>query len=235
MSDNPTKHTKVLIIGSGPAGYTAAVYAARAMLSPVLVYGSAPGGQLTTTTDVENFPGFADVIQGPWLMDQMRDQAKAVGTEMIEDHISSVNLKSTPFEAMGDSGQKYTADSIIISTGAQARWLNLESEQKFRGFGVSACATCDGFFFKEKVVAVVGGGNAAVEEAMFLTKFASKVKLIHRRDELRAEKMLQKKLMENKKIEIIWDSAVDEVIGDGEPKNVTGIKVKNLKTNKLKK
>jgi thioredoxin reductase (NADPH) len=159
-------------------------------------------------------------------MDQMRDQAKAVGTEMIEDHISSVNLKSTPFEAVGDSGQKYTADSIIISTGAQARWLNLESEQKFRGFGVSACATCDGFFFKEKVVAVVGGGNAAVEEAMFLTKFASKVKLIHRRDELRAE-------MENKKIEIIWDSAVDEVIGDGEPKNVTGIKVKNLKTNNV--
>src|SRR6056300_403925 len=213
MSQNPTKHTKVLIIGSGPAGYTAAVYAARAMLNPVLVYGSAPGGQLTTTTDVENFPGFADVIQGPWLMDQMRDQAKAVGTEMIEDHISSVNLKSKPFEAVGDSGQKYTADSIIISTGAQERWLNLESEQNFRGFGVSACATCDGFFFKDKEVAVVGGGNAAVEEAMFLTKFASKVKLIHRRDTLRAEKMLQKKLMENKKIEIIWDSAVDEVIG----------------------
>ena len=223
----------MLIIGSGPAGYTAAVYAARAMLSPVLVYGSAPGGQLTTTTDVENYPGFSDVIQGPWLMDQMKDQAKAVGTEMIEDHISSVNLKSTPFEAVGDSGQKYTADSIIISTGAQARWLNLESEQKFRGFGVSACATCDGFFFKDKEVAVVGGGNAAVEEAMFLTKFASKVKLIHRRDELRAEKMLQKKLMENKKIEIIWDSAVDEVIGDVDPKNVTGIKVKNLKTNNV--
>ena len=233
MSDNPTKHTKVLIIGSGPAGYTAAVYAARAMLNPILVYGSAPGGQLSTTTDVENYPGFADVIQGPWLMDQMKDQAKAVGTEMIEDHISSVNLKSVPFEALGDSGQKYTADSIIISTGAQARWLNLESEQKFRGFGVSACATCDGFFFKDKEVAVVGGGNAAVEEAMFLTKFASKVKLIHRRNELRAEKMLQKKLMENKKIEIIWDSAVDEVMGDGEPKNVTGIKVKNLKTNNV--
>ena len=231
MSQNPTKHTKVLIIGSGPAGYTAAVYAARAMLNPVLVYGSAPGGQLTTTTDVENYPGFADVIQGPWLMDQMKDQAKAVGTEMIEDHISSVNLKSTPFEAVGDSGQKYTADSIIISTGAQARWLNLESEQAYRGFGVSACATCDGFFFKEKVVAVVGGGNAAVEEAMFLTKFASKVKLIHRRDTLRAEKLLQKKLMENKKIEIIWDSAVEEVIGDSEPKNVKAIKVKNLKTN----
>ena len=200
MSENPIKHTKVLIIGSGPAGYTAAVYAARAMLSPVLVYGSEPGGQLTTTTDVENYPGFSDVIQGPWLMDQMRDQAKAVGTEMIEDHIGSVNLKSTPFEAIGDSGQKYTADSIIISTGAQARWLNIESEQAYRGFGVSACATCDGFFFKEKEVAVVGGGNAAVEEAMFLTKFASKVKLIHRRDTLRAEKLLQKKLMANKKI-----------------------------------
>ena len=202
MSQNPTKHTKVLIIGSGPAGYTAAVYAARAMLNPILVYGSEPGGQLTTTTDVENFPGFADVIQGPWLMDQMKEQAKAVGTEMIEDHISSVDLKKTPFEAIGDTGQKYTADSIIISTGAQARWLNLKSEQEFRGFGVSACATCDGFFFKEKEVAVVGGGNAAVEEAMFLTKFASKVKLIHRRDNLRAEKMLQKKLMDNKKIEI---------------------------------
>ena len=231
MSQNPTKHTKVLIIGSGPAGYTAAVYAARAMLNPILVHGMEPGGQLTTTTDVENYPGFAKVIQGPWLMDQMKDQAKAVGTEMIEDHISSVNFKSKPFEAVGESGKKYTADSIIISTGAQARWLNLESEKKFRGFGVSACATCDGFFFKEKTVAVVGGGNAAVEEAMFLTKFASKVKLIHRRDTLRAEKMLQKKLMDNKKIEIIWDSVVEEVIGDEEPKNVKGLKLKNLKTN----
>ena len=199
MNQNPTKHTKVLIIGSGPAGYTAAVYAARAMLKPIMVSGMEPGGQLTTTTDVENYPGFAEVIQGPWLMEQMRDQAKAVGTEMIEDHISSVNLKSKPFEAIGDGGQKYTADSIIISTGAQARWLNIESEQKFRGFGVSACATCDGFFFKDKTVAVVGGGNAAVEEAMFLTKFASKVQLIHRRDSLRAEKMLQSKLMANKK------------------------------------
>ena len=233
MSQNPTKHTKVLIIGSGPAGYTAAVYAARAMLNPILVYGSEPGGQLTTTTDVENFPGFADVIQGPWLMDQMKDQAKAVGTEMIEDHISSVNLKSQPFEVVGDGGQKYTAESIIISTGAQARWLNIDSEQKFRGFGVSACATCDGFFFKDKTVAVVGGGNAAVEEAIFLTKFASKVQLIHRRDELRAEKLLQKKLMENKKIEIIWDSVVEEVIGDEEPKNVKGLKIKNVKTNNI--
>ena len=231
MNQNPTKHTKVLIIGSGPAGYTAAVYAARAMLKPIMVSGMEPGGQLTTTTDVENYPGFAEVIQGPWLMEQMRDQAKAVGTEMIEDHIASVNLKSKPFEAIGDGGQKYTADSIIISTGAQARWLNLESEQKFRGFGVSACATCDGFFFKDKTVAVVGGGNAAVEEAMFLTKFASQVKLIHRRNELRAEKMLQKKLMENKKIEIVWDTVVEDVLGDKDPKNVTGLKVKNVKTN----
>ena len=234
MIQNPTKHTKVLIIGSGPAGYTAAVYAARAMLKPILVHGMEPGGQLTTTTDVENFPGFAEVIQGPWLMEQMRDQAKAVGTEMIEDHIASVNLKSKPFEAVGDGGQKYTADSIIISTGAQARWLNIESEQKFRGFGVSACATCDGFFFKDKTVAIVGGGNAAVEEAMFLTKFASKVQLIHRRDSLRAEKMLQQKLMENKKIEIIWDSVVEEIIGDEEPKNVKGLIIKNVKTNNIK-
>ena len=233
MTQNPTKHTKVLIIGSGPAGYTAAVYAARALLKPIMVTGMEPGGQLTTTTDVENYPGFAEVIQGPWLMEQMRDQAKAVGTEMIEDHISSVNLKSKPFEAIGDGGQKYTAETIIISTGAQARWLNLDSEQKFRGFGVSACATCDGFFFKDKTVAVVGGGNAAVEEAMFLTKFASKVKLIHRRNELRAEKMLQKKLMENEKIEIIWDSVVEEVIGDDNPKNVKGLKIKNVKTNKV--
>ena len=233
MTQNPTKHTKVLIIGSGPAGYTAAVYAARALLKPIMVTGMEPGGQLTTTTDVENYPGFAEVIQGPWLMEQMKDQAKAVGTEMIEDHISSVNLKSKPFEAIGDGGQKYTAESIIISTGAQARWLNLDSEQKFRGFGVSACATCDGFFFKDKTVAVVGGGNAAVEEAMFLTNFASKVKLIHRRNELRAEKMLQKKLMENKKIQIIWDSVVEEVIGDDDPKNVKGLKIKNLKTNKV--
>jgi len=233
MSQNPTKHTKVLIIGSGPAGYTAAVYAARAMLKPILVYGIEPGGQMSTTTDVENYPGFADVIQGPWLMEQMRDQAKAVGTELIEDHVSSLNLKSSPFEAVGDSGQKYTADTIIISTGAQARWMNLKSEQEFRGFGVSACATCDGFFFKDKEVAVVGGGNAAVEEAMFLTKFATKVKLIHRRDQLRAEKLLQKKLMDNKKIEIIWDTVVEDVLGNNEPKNVKGLKIKNVKTNKV--
>ena len=233
MKDNSKKHSKVLILGSGPAGYTAAIYAARAMLKPILVHGSQPGGQLTTTTDVENYPGYSKVVQGPWLMDEMKGQAEAVGTEMIQDHISKVDLSKKPFEAVGDSGQVYTADSFIISTGAQARWLNLKSEQEFRGYGVSACATCDGFFFKDKEVAVVGGGNAAVEEAMFLTKFASKVKLIHRRDSLRAEKMLQKKLMDNKKIEIIWDSVVEEIIGDKEPKNVKGIKIKNLKTNKI--
>jgi len=233
MKNNSIKHSKVLIIGSGPAGYTAAVYAARAMLKPILISGMEVGGQLSTTTDVENYPGFSKVIQGPWLMEQMKDQAKAVGTELITDHIASVNLKSKPFEVIGDGGQKYTGDSIIISTGAQARWLNLESEQKYRGFGVSACATCDGFFFKDKTVAVVGGGNAAVEEAMFLTKFASKVKLIHRRNALRAEKLLQKKLMANKKIEIIWDSVVEEVIGNKDPKNVTGLKIKNVKSNKV--
>ena len=227
------KHTKVLILGSGPAGYTAAIYAARAMLKPILVFGSEPGGQLTTTTDVENFPGYSKVIQGPWLMEEMKGQAKAVGTEMIQDHIKKVDLSKKTFTATGDSGQVYTADSFIISTGAQARWLNLKSEQEFRGFGVSACATCDGFFFKEKEVAVVGGGNAAVEEAMFLTKFASKVKLIHRRNELRAEKMLQAKLKANKKIEIIWDSIVEDVIGEKNPKSVKAIKIKNVKTNKI--
>ena len=224
----------MLILGSGPAGYTAAIYAARAMLKPILVHGSQPGGQLTTTTDVENYPGYSKVIQGPWLMDEMKGQAEAVGTEMIQDHISKVDLTKKPFTATGDSGQVYTADSFIISTGAQARWLNLKSEQEFRGFGVSACATCDGFFFKEKEVAVVGGGNAAVEEAMFLTKFASKVYLIHRRNELRAEKMLQAKLKSNKKIEIIWDTVVEDVIGTKEPKTVNALKIKNVKDNKVK-
>jgi len=232
MNNNSKKHSKVLIIGSGPAGYTAAIYTARAMLKPILVHGAEPRGQMTTTTDVQNYPGYSDVIQGPWLMDQMKDQAKMVGTDMIQDHIKKVDLSKRPFKAVGDSGQEYTADSIIISTGAQARWLNLKSEQEYRGFGVSGCATCDGFFFKDKEVAVIGGGNAAVEEAIFLTKFATKVKLIHRRDKLRAEKMLQKKLMENKKIEIIWDSVLEEVTGDKNPKGVTGIKIKNIKTNK---
>jgi len=233
MNQNSTKHAKVLILGSGPAGYTAAVYAARAMLKPVLVHGIQPGGQMTITTDVENYPGYAEVIQGPWLMDQMKEQAKAVGTELIEDHIKSVDLSKNPFKVIGDSGKIYTADALIISTGAQARWLNLKSEEEYKGFGVSACATCDGFFFKQKEVAVVGGGNSAVEEAIFLTKFASKVKLIHRRDKLRAEKLLQTKLMKNKKIEIIWDSVVEDVMGQKDPKNVTGIKIKNLKTNSV--
>ena len=233
MNNNSKKHSKVLILGSGPAGYTAAIYAARAMLKPILVHGSEPGGQMTTTTDVQNYPGYSDVIQGPWLMDQMKDQAKAVGTDMIQDHIKKVDLSKKPFRAIGDSGQEYTGDSIIISTGAQARWLNIKSEQEYRGFGVSGCATCDGFFFKDKEVAVIGGGNAAVEEALFLTKFATKVRLIHRRNKLRAEKMLQKKLMENKKIEIIWDSILENVLGNKNPKGITGIKIKNLKTNKI--
>ena len=233
MNKNLEKHTKVLILGSGSAGYTAAIYASRAMLKPILISGIEPGGQLSTTTDVENYPGFAGVIQGPWLMEQMKEQAKTVGTELIDDHIKEVKLNEKPFQAIGDNGQIYTADSLIISTGAQARWLNIKSEQEFRGFGVSACATCDGFFFKEKEVAVVGGGNAAVEEAMFLTKFASKVKLIHRRDKLRAEKLLQKKLMNNKKIEIIWDSVVEDVLGDKKPKSVKGLKIKNVKSNKV--
>ena len=233
MNNKSNKHTKVLIIGSGPAGYTAAIYASRAMLKPIMVFGSEPGGQLSTTTEVENFPGFSKVIQGPWLMEEMKGQAEAVGTEMLQDHIDKVDLSKKPFSATGDGGQVYTADSIIISTGAQARWLNLKSEQEFKGFGVSSCATCDGFFFKEKEVAVVGGGNAAVEEAIFLTKFASKVHLIHRRNELRAEKLLQEKLKANKKIEIIWDSAVDEVLGSSKPKEVNKIKIKNLKTNNI--
>ena len=232
MKNSTSKHSKVLILGSGPAGYTAAIYAARAMLKPILVYGSEPGGQMNTTTDVQNYPGYSDVIQGPWLMDQMKEQSKAVGTELIQDHIKEIKLNEKPFKAIGDSGQEYTGDTLIISTGAQARWLNLKSEQEFRGFGVSGCATCDGFFFKEKEVAVIGGGNAAVEEAMFLTKFATKVKLIHRRDRLRAENLLQKKLKENPKIEIIWDSVLEEVMGNKNPKGVTGIKIKNIKTNK---
>ena len=229
MSQKKEMHSKVIIIGSGPAGYTAAIYAARAMLNPVLISGMEPGGQLTTTTDVENYPGFADVIQGPWLMEEMRKQAEAVGTVFKNDMIKEVNFKNSPFELLGESGQKYTADSVIISTGAQARWLNLETETKYRGFGVSACATCDGFFYKEKEVIVVGGGNAAVEEALFLTKFASKVTLVHRRDSLRAEKLLQQKILSHPKIKIIWDSAVKEVLGTENPKGVTGVILENTK------
>ena len=229
MSQNKESHSKVLIIGSGPAGYTAAIYAARAMLKPTLISGMEPGGQLTTTTDVENYPGFPDVIQGPWLMEEMQKQAEAVGTIFENDMIKEVNFTSNPFILIGESGTTYTADSVIISTGAQARWLNLESETKFRGFGVSACATCDGFFYKDKEVMVVGGGNAAVEEALFLTKFASKVTLVHRRDTLRAEKLLQQKILSHPKINIIWDSAVKEIIGTDNPKGVTGVLLENTK------
>ena len=224
---------KILIVGSGSAGLTAAIYASRAGFSPLVLAGIQPGGQLTITTDVENYPGYENVIQGPWLMDQMQKQAENVGARIEYDLLTNINIESWPFKVNTDSGREIITDTIIIATGAQARWLGIESEQKYNGKGVSACATCDGFFFKNKEVAVVGGGNAAVEEAMFLTKFASKVKLIHRRDSLRAEKMLQKKLMDNKKIEIIWDSVVEDVIGDKEPKNVKGIKIKNVKTNNV--
>ena len=220
-------HSQVLIIGSGPAGYTAAIYAARAMLKPTIVQGLQPGGQLTITTEVENYPGFGDVIQGPWLMEQMEQQAKNVGTNIVNDMITKVDFSKKPFSAKSESGTVYTADAVIISTGAQARWLGLPSEEKFQGYGVSACATCDGFFFKEKEVVVVGGGNAAVEEALFLTSFASKVHLVHRRDALRSEKILQERLFKNEKINIIWNSEVDEIIGDDNPKNVTGIKLKS--------
>ena len=227
------KHSKVLIIGSGPAGYTAAIYAARAMLKPTLVQGMQPGGQLTITTDVENYPGFGDVIQGPWLMQQMERQAKSVGTEIITDMIKSVDFSERPFKAVGDGGQIYTADSVIISTGAQARWLGLESEKKFSGFGVSACATCDGFFFKDKEVIVVGGGNSAVEEALYLTGMASKVYLVHRRDKLRAEKILQDRLFANDKIECVWNSEIAEIVGEEKPLNVNGVKLKSTIDGKI--
>lgn len=224
-------HAKVIIVGSGPAGYTAAIYAARAMLEPVMITGVEVGGQLTTTTDVENYPGFAEVIQGPWLMEQMKGQAEAVGTKFIGDHIVSVDLKRQPFGLTGDSDDTYSCDSLIITTGAQAKWLNLPSEQKFRGFGVSACATCDGFFYKDKEVAVIGGGNTAVEEALFLTHFATKVTLIHRRDELRAEKILQNRLFANPKIEFIWDTVAEDYVGTtGFPPSANGLKLRNVKT-----
>lgn len=225
-----TEHAKVVIIGSGPAGYTAAIYAARAMLEPMLIQGIQPGGQLTITTDVENYPGFADVIQGPWLMEQMKAQADHVGTRMVEDTITDVDLSARPFRLRGDTGTLYTADALVIATGAQARWLGLPSEEKFQGFGVSACATCDGFFYREKEVVVVGGGNTAVEEALFLTNFASKVTLVHRRDELRAEKILQNRLFKHPKVEIVWDSVLDEVLGAEDPLGVTGVRLKNVKT-----
>lgn len=228
-----THHTKVLIIGSGPAGYTAAIYAARAALNPIIVEGIQPGGQLTVTTEVENYPGFADPVQGPWLMEQMRAQTKHVGAEIVSDHIASVDLKARPFRAVAESGDVFTADTVVISTGAQARWLGLDSETKFRGFGVSACATCDGFFYRGKDVAVVGGGNTAVEEALYLTNHAAKVTLIHRRGELRADKTNQQRLLAHPKINVIWDSAIDEVVGTEMPPSVTGVKIKNLKTGEI--
>jgi len=225
-----TIHAKVVIIGSGPAGYTAAIYAARAMLEPVLIQGIQPGGQLTITTDVENYPGFADVIQGPWLMEQMVKQAEHVGTRIVTDHVSKVELSGRPFRLTCDSGDIYLADSLVIATGAQARWLDLPSEQKFKGYGVSACATCDGFFYKNKEVIVIGGGNTAVEEALFLTNFASKVTVVHRRDAFRAEKILQDRLFKNPKIDVIWDSALDDVMGSDNPLKVKRVRLKNIKT-----
>ena len=224
-------HAKVIIVGSGPAGYTAAIYAARAMLEPVLISGIEPGGQLTTTTDVENYPGFADVIQGPWLMEEMKKQAEHVGTRLVTDHIVSTDLSRRPFTLTGDSGEIYTSDALILATGAQAKWMNLPSEQTFRGFGVSACATCDGFFYRGREVAVVGGGNTAGEEALFLTHFASKGTVIHRRDSFRAEKILQNRLAANDKIEVLWDTVVDDVLGEaGPPAKVTGLGLHNVKT-----
>ncbi len=224
-------HAKVLIIGSGPAGYTAAIYAARALLKPVLIAGIQPGGQLTITTDVENYPGFADVIQGPWLMEQMRAQAEHVGTRVEEDNVVDVDLNVRPFQVTLDRGDKWTADALIIATGAQAKWLGLPSEQKFQGFGVSACATCDGFFYKDKEVLVVGGGNTAVEESLYLSNLASKVTLIHRRDELRAERILQDRVFAKENIEIMWDTELEEVLGEtGFPPSVTGVRLKNKKS-----
>jgi len=228
-----TTHAKVVIIGSGPAGYTAAIYAARAMLEPVLIQGIQPGGQLTITTDVENYPGFADVIQGPWLMEQMLKQAEHVGTRLVTDHVLKADLAQRPFRLECDSGDVYLADSLIISTGAQARWLDLPSEQKFKGYGVSACATCDGFFYRNKEVVVIGGGNTAVEEALFLTNFANKVTLVHRRDHFRAERILQDRLFKNPKIEVIWDSVLDDVLGYENPLKVNKVRLKNLKTGAL--
>jgi len=226
-------HAKLVIIGSGAAGYTAAIYAARAMLEPVLIQGIQPGGQLTITTDVENYPGFADVIQGPWLMEQMQKQAEHVGARLLPDHVSKVDLGRRPFRIECDSGDRYLADSLIVATGAQARWLELPSEQKFKGYGVSACATCDGFFYRGKEVLVIGGGNTAVEEALFLTNFASTVTLVHRRDSFRAEKILQDRLLKNPKISVIWDSVLEEVVGDENPLKVKGVVLRNVKTGAL--
>jgi thioredoxin reductase (NADPH) len=229
-----SRHTKLLILGSGPAGCTAAVYGARANLAPILIHGIQPGGQLAITTDVENYPGFAEPIQGPWLMEQMAAQAANCGAEVIFDTVTEVDLSRRPFVAKGDSGDVYTGDALVIATGAQARWLNIESERRFQGFGVSACATCDGFFFRGKPVAVVGGGNTAVEEALFLSNMAESVIVVHRRDQLRAEKVLQDRLFRNPKIRVLWDHVVDEILGQDDPRGVTGLKVRNVKTGELR-
>jgi thioredoxin reductase (NADPH) len=225
-----TTHAKVVIIGSGPAGYTAAIYAARAMLDPIMIQGVQPGGQLTVTTDVENYPGFADVIQGPWLMEQMEKQAAHVGTKLVADHVGKVNLSRRPFRIECDSGEVYVTETLILATGAQARWLDLPAEQTFRGYGVSACATCDGFFYRGKQVLVIGGGNTAVEEALFLTNFAAKVTLVHRRNSLRAEKILQDRLFKHDKIEVIWDTVLEDIRGNDNPLKVTHARLKNIKT-----
>jgi thioredoxin reductase (NADPH) len=225
-----TTHAKLVIVGSGPAGYTAAVYAARAMLEPILIQGIQPGGQLTITTDVENYPGFADVIQGPWLMEQMQKQAEHVGTRIVTDHVNNLDLNQRPFKLTTDSGDTYLAEAVVLATGAQARWLDLPAEQKFKGYGVSACATCDGFFYKNKDVLVIGGGNTAVEEALFLTNFASKVTVVHRRDAFRAEKILQDRLFKHPKINVVWDSELHDVTGDANPLKVRGVVLNNLKT-----
>src|SRR5580692_9109861 len=226
-------HAKVVIIGSGPAGYTAAIYAARAMLEPVLIQGIQPGGQLTITTDVENYPGFADVIQGPWLMEQMEKQAAHVGTKIVTDLVNKLELAQRPFRLTCDSGDVYLAETVVLATGAQARWLGLETEEKFKGFGVSACATCDGFFYRNKEVIVVGGGNTAVEEALFLTNFASQVTVVHRRDHFRAERILQERLFKHPKIKVVWDSAIDEIRGQDEPAKGTHVRLKNVRTGAL--
>ncbi len=228
-----TAHAKVVIVGSGPAGYTAAVYAARAMLEPVLIQGIQPGGQLTITTDVENYPGFADVIQGPWLMEQMQKQAEHVGTRIVTDHVTRIDLQRRPFRLDCDSGDTYLTDALILATGAQARWLDLPSEQTFKGYGVSACATCDGFFYRDKEVIVIGGGNTAVEEALFLTNFASKVTVVHRRDIFRAERILQERLYKNPKISVLWHTVLAEVVGDASPRKVKGVVLRNVKTGEM--
>jgi thioredoxin reductase (NADPH) len=230
LSMPKTSHAKVVIVGSGPAGYTAAIYAARAMLEPVLIQGIQPGGQLTITTDVENYPGYADVIQGPWLMEQMQRQAEHVGTRIVTDHVNALDLGQRPFRLTCDSGDVYLADSVILATGAQARWLDLPSEQKFKGYGVSACATCDGFFYRGKEVIVVGGGNTAVEEALFLTNFAAKVTVVHRRNGFRAEKILQDRLFKNQKIAVVWNTVLHDVLGDDNPLKVKGVALRNVET-----